>query len=83
MLTGITFGLIPGRLPVLFDFKYSINESGTATNYIHSMRGYVSVSIWDHLSKIDDTSALAEALGNSQRIIVEEDGLYNSEFDLP
>lgn len=66
MLTIITLGLVPGRLPGAYEFSYDLRTGGSSETLMHRLPLYERFSIWEHLIHQDSTQIFAEALRNSE-----------------
>jgi hypothetical protein len=62
MLTGLTFGIIPGVVSATRAFEYDLESDGKTQKLCHRLPLYERFSIWEHLVKHDDDATLAEAL---------------------
>lgn len=65
----ITLGLLPGYLDESEGFRYSLEESGKTTEYIHHLAMYRRISIWEWLFKPfqSEDEVKAKALSVSRR----------------
>ena len=67
MLTGLTFGIIPGFLPGAKAFEYGLEEGGVSEHYSHRLPVYQRISVWEWLVRSDEDKVFTEALGWSTR----------------
>ncbi len=68
MLTGFTFGLVPGILPAARAFQYDLETDGKPEQFIHRLPLYERFSIWEWLlPRRSEQKLLADALSWSSR----------------
>lgn len=68
MLTGLTFGIIPGVVSATHAFEYDLESDGKVQKLSHRLALYERVSLWEHFVRHNDNATLAEALAWSSLV---------------
>ena len=67
MIAVVTLGIIPGYLPGRLSFEYDLEADGKVESYVHRLRTYERISIWEGLVISNEKKTLAKALAWSSR----------------